>query len=185
MMPNPGLPALERCFWPQGFKRDMWMVVDAARNRRIFTMLVNSYLDYSCLYSGTVPYELEVAAPYLVQLEYEDRYTRRLLEQGWGEQWGIVLRCDLPAPRLRRHLREFLTVRDPRGRRLVFRYYDPRVLRVYLPTCNSEELRTFFGPITRFYTESADPDQALEYSLDRGSLVETNVPLVQQTTASP
>ncbi len=31
---------------------------------------------------------------------------------------------------------------------LVFRYYDPRVLRVYLPTCSPAEFARFFGPIS-------------------------------------
>jgi hypothetical protein len=30
---------------------------------------------------------------------------------------------------------------------LLFRYYDPRVLRVYLPSCRPSELETVFGPV--------------------------------------
>ena len=52
-----------------------------------------------------------------------------------------------------RHFRQFLRVRDEAGREFFFRFYDPRVLRVYLPTCNSEELRTFFGPVELFSME--------------------------------
>ena len=37
----------------------------------------------------------------------------------------------LPVDELRRHLRRFLLVKDESGRQLYFRYYDPRVLRLY------------------------------------------------------
>jgi hypothetical protein len=61
-----------------------------------------------------------------------------------------------------------LIVRDPSGNRLVFRYYDPRVLRVYLPTCYIGELGTVFGPINRFWTESDDREDMLEFGFHDG-----------------
>jgi hypothetical protein len=163
---------MEETLWPRGEKRDIWMILDAARDRAIFRMLLECGLEYSCLYSGTLPPALEIAAPYLVQLEYQDRYTRRFLEQAWGNSWGIILKCDQRLDRLRRHLRQFLVVRDPRGGRLVFRYYDPRVLRVYLPTCNTEDLGKVFGPIQCFWTEGQASGSMLEFNLEGGKLVQ-------------
>jgi hypothetical protein len=95
--------------------------------RRIFPMLLECHLQYSCLYTEPVPPALEIVAPYLVQLDYEYRDTRRFLTQAWGNSWGIFLKCDASLNSLRRHLRGFLVVGDPNGGRLVFRYYDPRV----------------------------------------------------------
>jgi hypothetical protein len=48
-------------------------------------------------------------------------------------------------------------VYDEEGSSLYFRYYDPRVLRAYLPTCNAEELGNVFGPIEFFMSEQEDP----------------------------
>jgi len=177
------LPNIEELLWPEGFRRDVWMIVDAARDRKVFSILVNSYLEYSCLYSGPIPPALEAAAPYLVQLEHEDRYTRELLEHAWGNTWGIVMRCDSGLDRLRRHLRQFLVVRDPRGNRLVFRYYDPRVFRVYLPTCNESELRTIFGPIESFYAEDENPQDVWEFRRDGGRLLQTRKSLAAARSA--
>jgi hypothetical protein len=170
-MTNQSLSWIEENFWPLGERRDIWMIVDAARDRAIFRMLLECHFEYSCLYSGFLPPALEIAAPYLVQLEYQDRDTRRLLERALGNSWGIFLKCGLRIDKLRRHLRQFLVVRDPRGSRLVFRYYDPRVLRVYLPTCNTEELRTVFGSIELFWTEDQVPEEMLEFGFHRGNLV--------------
>ena len=41
-------------------------------------------------------------------------------------------------------------MRDEDGRVLMFRFYDPRVLRPYLQTCTKQEARAMFGPIAEF-----------------------------------
>jgi hypothetical protein len=171
-MTSEWLSRIERRFWPQGFRRDIWMIVDAARDRRIFPMLQEFHLEHYCLYSGTLPPALEVAAPYLLQLDYDDPDTLSFLGHAWGKSWGVFLKCDTHANALRRHLRGFLMVHDPAGNRLVFRYYDPRVLRVYLPTCTSDELRTVFGPIERFWMENEEPGIVLDYSFDQTHLID-------------
>jgi hypothetical protein len=174
---------IERHFWPRGVTRDVWAILDGARDRRVYGFLLDSYLNYSCLYAGALAPELEVAAPYLVQLEHDDKYTRQLLELAWGNSWGVFLKCDVRMERLRRHLRTFLRVQDYRGRRLVFRYYDPRVLRVYLPTCVSTELATVFGPVDRFWTESPGAETLLEFRFDRTKLLQTQLELTAAATA--
>lgn len=57
---------------------------------------------------------------------------------------------------LRRHFRRFLRVTDEQGQPLMFRYYDPRVLRVYLPTCTAEELALVFGPVSAYLIEDGE-----------------------------
>ena len=130
-------------------------------------------MEHYCLYSGPLSTALEAAAPYLVQLDHNDADTRRFLEHAWGNCWGVFLKCGAHANTLRHHLRKFLVVRDPEGRRLVFRYYDPRVLRIYLPTCTPEELGLFFGPIECIWLEGEDAcDGVFAYRLDLESPIE-------------
>jgi hypothetical protein len=170
-MANQFIDWMEQTLWPRGDRRDIWMILDGARDRRVYSCLLSSYLEYSCLYAGDLPPALEVAAPHLVQLEYQDRYSRRILEYAWGNSWGVLLKCDASLAQLRRHLRHFLIARGPRNQPLVFRYYDPRVLRVYLPVCFAEELRTLFGAIECFWTDGAAPGELLEFTLDGDRLV--------------
>jgi hypothetical protein len=171
--------AIEEFLWPKGPTPDVWMIVDCARDQiPIFRFLLDCNLDHSCLYSGYLPPVLETAAPYLVQLEHDNQETRRLIELSWGHSWGVFLRSGTSLTKLRRHLREFLIVRDPNGRRMAFRYYDPRVLRAYLPTCNGEELRTVFGPIEGFWTEEQkDVEHMLEFRLQEGKLAKKRLSL--------
>ena len=44
-------------------------------------------------------------------------------------------------------------LRTEDGRELAFRYYDPRVLNVYLPTCTADEFHTLLGPLTALVAE--------------------------------
>jgi len=162
---------LESVLWPAGAAHDVWMIVDGARDRRIFGLLLDCfYSDNWCLFSGRLSPQLELAAPYLVRLDYQSAKTRRFLGQASGRQWGVFLKCGQRLEELRRHLRDLLVVRDPGGRQLLFRYFDPRVLRVYLPTCTADELHTVFGGIERFWIEADRPDVMLSAALDRDRL---------------
>jgi hypothetical protein len=167
-MANPNRDRIIETLWPEGLSSrvNVWMILDGARDEKIFSAVDRTYQDKCCLYSGDLPWQLQMAAPYLVQLDKEDRFTRYFIDHGWGNSWGVFFRSETTIRNLRHHLRGFLRVRDEAGRRLVFRYYDPRVLRIYLPTCNKEELRTVFGPIDQFLVEDEDPSNVTEYSFD-------------------
>ena len=165
---NPVIEAL----WPPGQPSSLgvFAILDGARDDRIYGMVDGTRLLKDCLYSGDLPWEMQMTAPYLVQLNPEDRFTLRILADGWGNSWGTFLRADTGIRLLRRHLRQFLRVRDQAGHRLIFRYYDPRVLRVYLPTCTPSELETFFGPIDSFVMEGEDPEEVLEFRYEKSRL---------------
>jgi hypothetical protein len=86
-----------------------------------------------------------------------------LIAQGWGKQWGIFVVSAVDSKTLRKHFRTFLMVRSPEGKQLYFRYYDPRVLPVYLPTCNAAETTFVFGPVAAYLCESEAPDTLLVF----------------------
>jgi len=160
--------------WPTDFptpRTELYLLLDGARDPRIHAWLGSSTLDYRCLYAGPLPRVLAEVAPYLVHIQAHAPATRRLLSDGWGQSWGVWLHAAASLDELRRHFRRFLRVEDPDGRRLLFRYYDPRVLRSYLPTCTAEELATVFGPVHRFCIESADGATVLEYRRESHRLV--------------
>ncbi len=100
------------------------------------------------LYKGRAEEGLFAIAPYLfrVDLEILDWITGDL----WAGPWGILVLAEGPLDDLRRHFRRFLVVEAPNGESWYFRFYDPRVLAAYLPTCNDAELAEFFGPVRAF-----------------------------------
>jgi hypothetical protein len=178
IMANQWISRIEEYLWPEGFRRNVWMIVDAARDRQVLPIMRELHLEYCCLYSGPIPPALESVAPYLVQLDYDDKEAHRFLEYAWGGSRGVFLKCGAHRNTLRAHLRRILTVRGPAGNRLVFRYYDPRILRVYLPSCVEDELRSVFGPIECFWMEDGNgPEEILEFRLGRGELQQARLPL--------
>ncbi len=82
---------------------------------------------------------------------------------------------------LHRHFRHFLIVKDESGRKLYFRFYDPRVLRVFLPTCTKTQLREFFGPVEVFVLEDENPTNALVFSLEDGVLIRDSIDLTKES----
>lgn len=89
---------------------------------------------------------------------------------GWGKSWGVYLACPASFADVRQHFRHFLKVKKPNGKIVSFRYYDPRVLRIYLPTCTEQEIDIFFGPMTRFPAEDESPAMLLKFARRRGGL---------------
>lgn len=155
--------------WPKNADPLMkiWAIVDCARDTRIYGALDRSYQERCCLFAGTLGPALAVVAPQLVHLDRGDRLTDYILDTGWGNAWGIFLRSSASIETLRRHFRKFLRVRDPSGRHLLFRYYDPRVLSVYLPTCLPEELNTVFGmEVDAYLVETGNGGALVEYEFD-------------------
>jgi hypothetical protein len=78
------------------------------------------------------------------------------VSEGWGDSWGIIMTSAAPLEDLYKHFRKFLIVEDEEGKRLYFRFYDPRVIGVFLKTCIPEETQEFFGPISRFIFERSN-----------------------------
>ena len=90
---------IQRVFWPSGEpSQKIWAILDGARDKNVYWGLLNSYQNYACLYAGDLAPALEAVAPYLVQLDFDDRYTRDLLAHGWGRSWGVFLECDAAMP---------------------------------------------------------------------------------------
>jgi hypothetical protein len=184
-MAHPLLAQIQDALWPRGqpgyYK--VWTVLDGARDRKIYAAVDSTYLNKCCLYPGVLPSETKLTAPYLIELDRDDRFTRYIINQGWGNSWGIFFRAHEGMEKLRRHLRGFLVVKDEQGKRLIFRYYDPRVLRVYLPTCVTREFQTVFGPIDRFLVEGEDPATLIRFEFDRTSLSLSQETLELQATS--
>jgi hypothetical protein len=156
---------------------NVFAVLDGASIPTLLMSLHDRQPEYVCLYRGELEPDLAEVAPYLVQLEAGSDFAAWVVEKGWGKHWGIfaISFADLRA--MRHHLRTFLTVYDSDGQPILFRYYDPRVLSLYLPTCNAEELATVFGPVTSYVIESDDPNIVLRFGLESGALVQQKIPL--------
>ena len=145
----------------QTFKKALWYsdnknneaivyaVLDGASSTDILPMLKRSSLRYNCLYDGKLSYELALSSPYLVRLEQDNDFTHDLLEKGLGNNWCIFLKTFKPVTMLTvlRQAKHNHKILPPSGKTLIFRYFDPRIIRNYLPVCTIEEANIFWGPV--------------------------------------
>jgi hypothetical protein len=142
----------------------IYTILDTARNESIYPAIMDFNGEYCCLFGEGIPVVLAKSSPYLVKLQAQHPFTKWLIGDGWGDSWGIFLESRASLVGLREHFSKFLKVKDEEGKELFFRYYDPRVLRTYMPGCNNKEADMFFGPVHSFFLEGTDSNILLKYS---------------------
>ncbi len=152
-------------------KEPLFAILDAARDPMILVRLMDCKEEHQSLYEGMEGAKLMAFAPYLVALPRESSFLETIVREGWGKSWGVYLTCDKPFAEVRKHLRHFLTVEtEASPKKMLFRFYDPRVLRVFLPTCAPKDVSEFFGPITRYLLEGAEQALIVEHRNENSGL---------------
>jgi hypothetical protein len=142
----------------------LYAILDAAVEPDVLKVLYESKAECQSLYEGPSGTQLAHFAPYLVRLPAESRLLEFLATKAWGRNWGVYLTCPAEIQELRNQLRRFLMVQLPNGEKVYFRFYDPRVMRIYLPTCSPDETKHFFGPIQYYLVEDDKPDKLLQFT---------------------
>lgn len=148
----------------------VFAVLDGASVPGLLDKLHQARPEFECLYRGELAPDMAEVAPYLIRLERKAEFTTWLLAEGWGKHWGIFVCTPADLFTMRQHFRRFLMVHDSTGTALYFRFYDPRVLREYLPTCDREQLTEMFGPVASYVTEGEKPGGLLCFRLKSGEL---------------
>jgi hypothetical protein len=143
-------------------------LIDASRDKEIWPLLSRSDAHYDCLFEGSRAQSLAAWAPYLVSLSPSSVLLEALVSEGWGKHWGVYLTSLAPFETVLAHLRQFLWVQTEAGKKLYFRFYDPRTLRVWLPTLTVVEQQRFFGPVKRWLVEDGHEGEVLEYLPESG-----------------
>lgn len=125
----------------------------------------------ACLFEGKLDPMVARASPHLVELASGDPLTAAWRSVGWGRSWGILLMSREPLSFVRRRLRHFTQARLPDGQGpVLFRFWDPRVFRVYMPLVEQDALPPWFEGIERYVCESEDGRAAQSYALEGGAL---------------
>lgn len=151
-----------------------YAILDAARIFGELNTAQKLQSNFLSLYKGRSEELLTTVAPYLFPYKNNTEFGSWLMDRGWGNAWGIFIVSKGTLDELHKHFRKFLMVQTEEGQELYFRFYDPRVLRIFLPTCDNTQLRDFFGPIQSFIVEDVDPNKLLQFSYD-GMQLKTKV----------
>ena len=155
----------------------LFCVLDGVAVPDLPTQLYEMSPPNYCLFSGELEPELAYVAPYVVQLTPGHKFTDWVLNESFGKNWGIFVHCPHSITEMRRHFRSLVDVYDEEGNPMIFRFYDPRVLRQFLPTCETDELKTFFGKVQRYFAEDEADENLLGFELENDNLKESKVAL--------
>jgi len=167
--PETAAPGLAGVLFGKG-DVPIFALLDGASAPDLVKNLYEHKPEHCCLYRGELKPDIATVAPYLARLEAGSPFTEWLLREGWGVHWGIFVASNGTLRILRDHFRQFYTVELPDQRTVLFRYYDPRVVRTFVPACNAGELATFFGPVQSFVIEGETPETGVRFSLANRAL---------------
>lgn|GEM_PF-829554 len=136
----------------------LYGIVDSARNEEVFRYLILGNVKYKSLFEGTMDIQSFVVSGFLVECKKESLLFQWLTTEAWGDSSCIFFTSKSSFEDLFHHFQQFNRVRLEDDKVVLFRYYDPRVLRQLLPEYNPIELDTFFGDVQSFFAESEDPE---------------------------
>lgn len=155
----------------------LYAVADAARDKELAFAAPRQFGQtiHWLFEEGSGAHMVDVA-PYLVPIAYRPKYPYEgsgfldLWAERLGSSAGILLVTPADPDLLRDHLGELFRVTDEKEHEYFFRFYDPRVLRMYLPTCTPAEAKEFFGPVRHILVEAATPGKVLSCSPNRSGV---------------
>lgn len=149
----------------------LYGIADSARDPKLARIGWSRFgLQRWSLFPPSVDPRMSTVAPWLVTFGFRGRYPYSGSDylEAWsgelGNSAGILLTTSASPRDLWEHLRDVFQTEDEEGREYFFRYYDPRVLRLFLPTCCPVQTRQLFGPITQLFVESESPGEMIVYT---------------------
>lgn len=139
--------------------------------QRLFEMRPPHY----CLFRGELEPDVAEVAPYVVQVTPGTVFADWILGESFGKHWGIFAHSRYSIKEMRRHFRALVNVYDEEGNPIIFRYYDPRVLPTFLPTCTADELNAFFGTVETLFAENVKKKSLLAFRVENDELKQTEL----------
>ena len=177
-MSKPNLQAITRELFstPQ---TQAFALLDGASVPGLLEALAQHAVTPVCLQRGSPAPDLAAVLPYLVEVPQESALLAWLVAEVWGRHGVLFVVSAADRRTLCRHFRSLLLVKTPAGKQVFFRFYDPRVLRVYLPTCTPAEEGTVYGPVLRYALEAEDPGTLLVFTAGRPAPRSVALPTVR------
>ena len=154
-----------------------YLLYDPALNGD-YTQLIlqQQYPTHRSLFAGTKDEGLDDVAPFIFQID--GQFGQKIVQQPLIElKASVFVHAKGPLEAVAAHFRPFI-YQKLKGREFYFRFWDARVLIKFLPTCDKEQIRTFFEDLDSLtMVEEMSSEEARRYTHDYGRLLITKVPL--------
>ena len=157
----------------------IYIILDAARLEGNLNDAKQLNKSFRCLYESSKEKIYQTIGPYIFSVKNSSPFYEWYMKNGWGNAWGLMIFSSETIDRLNDHFLKFKYMQDESGIKQYFRYYDPRVLKKFLPTCTKEELNKFFGPIEYFIVEGDLKVEAIKFVLENDKLNQEKISVSQ------
>jgi pSer/pThr/pTyr-binding forkhead associated (FHA) protein len=149
----------------RALRQPLFALLDAARAPDTPALLLRSGERHRSLFTGPHADRLARHGPYLVQIPPGSSLLEALIDEGWGRSHGVYFTSDAPFERVLASLQRLLFVTDEGGKEMYFRFYDPRVLRPFLPVATPAQARAIFAAPRAFFVEGAEARTLLVFTM--------------------
>ena len=149
---------------------DSYLILDPCVVEHWLSTSINLNSNYLPIFNEEFDIELKNVGPFIFKYSADSLFGKWIMDECIEKDFGILLVCDTDIIEIANHFRQFIRITTPDYILSYFRFYDPRVLRIFLPTCDAGQLREFFGPVTYYFCADDDPAFFLVYSLRYGQL---------------
>ncbi|MBP7167192.1 MAG: DUF4123 domain-containing protein [Bacteroidia bacterium] len=150
-----------------------YIILDAARMEEKMDEIAKLNYTGSPLLNTKDELYVQKLSAFLFTFQSTGDFANLIVNEGWGQSWGIYVSSNKSLNVVQQHLSRNMYASTDTGEIMYFRFYDPRVLRIFLPTCDLNQLFEFFGPVQKFIAEDEDPQFALIYSLNTDGTLKT------------
>ncbi len=154
-----------------------YALMDCALDSTIYPTIQASGCPVACLYADDWQKNFGDIAPHLVELTPSAKFSTELLGWDWYGNWGYFVQSQETLDQLSAAFAPLATVKMPDGATSFFRYFDPRVIRVFLAQADSAGLTAIFGQDHRLVVPTKEvpkePEGAIIYTLANGKLVQS------------
>lgn len=131
---------------------NVYAIIDAAKVFGLRERLSTSGLMYQCLYRGSAKEEWGDVAPWLVKLEFDQPFVRKLFVGGndnaslsYQKGTALFVRTTDDLDEVSAHFRRFTKARGEDGRVFLLRFYDPLTFSDLLKVMPGSQLAKLHG----------------------------------------
>jgi hypothetical protein len=142
-----------------------YIILDGAKMMSHLSEAIELNPTHRSLYLTEANDPLQQVAPLLFSYHHGNPFSHWCEKNGRGESWGTVFSSYKSFDYVYKHFRQHLFITTADNEKLYFRFYDPRVMRTFLPVCTKQQLLKFFGPIHDISCEDADSAYQLKFFL--------------------
>lgn len=151
-----------------------YLIYDTALNGFPTLLGLQKYYEVNqSLFKGTKDEVIMDVSPWLLLID--DKLKENLSnETDVSMHFTLQVEAEGDIHRVATHFKKFI-YQTIDGREYFFRFYDARVLKKYLPTCDEDQLIAFFGPIKYLMAEGDTDGELVQYSLEGGMLKQKKI----------